>query len=456
MAYFYRLIVSLFLLSSCSAFALIPTTTGSGVQYGGWGVCSTDRAAQCASLGPFHISNPEGDSCVSNNGPSGGTFYPYSCAIQVCPANSTLSGQSCVCTLPYKENSAGTACEMPCDPPKQWIAIVTDSGSISSCGVQNCKAGPVGSGLWVTKARLPSGDFPPTSYECVAGCVTKTKYDMAVGYTDASGVVHDDAVGETLGMGSSCMTQNADSSTAQKPAPLDSKTNPNSAKTSACPSGQVPRVVNGQEVCGPVGSDVETVTKSKESSTDADGNKVDKETTTTCVGGTCTSTTKTTKTPAGGEPSDETKTDTKDKTKFCEENPNLSVCKEGSFSGSCDAPPACKGDAIQCAVAAQTLKTACALDPKDNGEAAAFEEAKSKTGSQIGDLPGNDSVSIGSSSFDTTDAIGAGSCIADMLVTVAGSSITIPFSKVCSSLAILGNLLMMVSFLLAGRIVVRG
>lgn len=67
-----------------------------------------------------------------------------------------------------------------------------------------------------------------------------------------------------------------------------------------------------------------------------------------------------------------------------------------------------------------------------------------------------ENVSIGPASFDTSDAIGGGSCIADKSVTIAGSSISIPFSSVCGHLAILGNVLLAVSFLLAVRIVTRG
>jgi hypothetical protein len=134
------------------------------------------------------------------------------------------------------------------------------------------------------------------------------------------------------------------------------------------------------------------------------------------------------------------------------------MCIESSFTGgACGAPDACEGDAIQCAIAAQAKKTACALSPDADESDADYIAAKLLTGSQTGNLAGNQTVTIGAGSFDSTDAIGGGSgCIADKVVTIAGQAVTLPFSAVCGSLALLGNVLMLVSFLLAGRIVVRG
>ena len=58
--------------------------------------------------------------------------------------------------------------------------------------------------------------------------------------------------------------------------------------------------------------------------------------------------------------------------------------------------------------------------------------------------------------ISTADAFGSGQCIRDLSVVVAGHSITLPMSKICPSLAIIGNIMVAVSLLLAIRIVGRG
>ncbi len=87
-----------------------------------------------------------------------------------------------------------------------------------------------------------------------------------------------------------------------------------------------------------------------------------------------------------------------------------------------------------------------------------FIADSAKTGDRTSELPNNSDVVIGPGNFDTSDALAGGGsgCIADMTVTVAGHAATLPFSKVCGPLVLLGNVLLMCSFLLAGRIVLRG
>jgi hypothetical protein len=110
-----------------------------------------------------------------------------------------------------------------------------------------------------------------------------------------------------------------------------------------------------------------------------------------------------------------------------------------------------------CAIAAATFATNCALNPPADNSDADYKAAKLLTGSQISGLPGNETVTIGAASFSTVDAIGSGGgCIPDRSITVFGKTINIPLSGVCPYLEILGKALVAVSFLLAGRIVLRG
>jgi hypothetical protein len=67
------------------------------------------------------------------------------------------------------------------------------------------------------------------------------------------------------------------------------------------------------------------------------------------------------------------------------------------------------------------------------------------------------SVALSSSSFDQSNALGvSASCTLDKTLTVWGTSVTLPFSQICGSLGMLGNVLLAIGFLLAIRIVGRG
>lgn len=227
-----------------------------------------------------------------------------------------------------------------------------------------------------------------------------------------------------------------------------------------------PGQVNGVDVCIPFSPSnpptdvVAPPSDDATSETGPDGSKVERSTSsqTSCSGDKCTTTTTTTTTttPTSGPPvttTSESRRET-DKKTFCDENPNASVCKVGKWSGDCDAPPACDGDAITCAIAAQTLKTACALSPKDDGERKAFDDAK-LTPAQVQEMVSGGAVNIGPASFATGNLL-SGSCIQDRTVSVLGKSVSIPLSGVCPYLEMLGNALLAFSFVAAAVIVFRG
>jgi hypothetical protein len=104
-----------------------------------------------------------------------------------------------------------------------------------------------------------------------------------------------------------------------------------------------------------------------------------------------------------------------------------------------------------CAAAKATWHTHCDLSAADNDATQALAAARAASTS----LP-TQTVQIGSSNFDTSDALGTGAnCIADKQVLVWKSTVTIPFSNVCPYLAQLGVILQAVSFLVAMMIVFR-
>lgn len=127
----------------------------------------------------------------------------------------------------------------------------------------------------------------------------------------------------------------------------------------------------------------------------------------------------------------------------------------GMFAGTCGAIPICDGDAVMCAVAAATFTTNCTLsDPKI--PTPLYDAAITKTGDQTGSLPGNSTVNVSPSQFDQTELLGAAVGMSDRTITVAGQSISIPFSSVNIWLARLGVVLQAVTFLVCSRIVMRG
>lgn len=134
---------------------------------------------------------------------------------------------------------------------------------------------------------------------------------------------------------------------------------------------------------------------------------------------------------------------------------------EGSaFAGNCAAGFACTGgDAIQCAIAKEQYVRNCKLfDDQSSSAAQRYLAATSGAPTSATDgLPGNETVNLGPSRFDQSDALGVGgSGMSDLTVVVMGSSISLPFSRINPYLAMFGNVLVAVSLILAARIVARG
>lgn len=125
-----------------------------------------------------------------------------------------------------------------------------------------------------------------------------------------------------------------------------------------------------------------------------------------------------------------------------------------SFGGQCEAV-ACEGDAIQCAIARDQYRRACQLMDKESAESQLYAANKGKEGNQTGSLPGNETISL-QGRIDTSDALGGGSCFGDLNITVWNQAVTLPLSSLCQYLAMLGNILVAVSMLMAARIVTRG
>lgn len=99
--------------------------------------------------------------------------------------------------------------------------------------------------------------------------------------------------------------------------------------------------------------------------------------------------------PACRGESSKVETETKDQASFCKENPKSPFCIESSFGGGCGGPPACTGDAIQCAIASMQHEMKCKLfDQTNTPEQVAYDLAKGQTGNVTGDNPNNETISL--------------------------------------------------------------
>lgn len=243
-------------------------------------------------------------------------------------------------------------------------------------------------------------------------------------------------------------------------APTDPATN----WPSAPPPGMCPGQINGVTVHVPCSNTTTGSTKTTQANDGAGTTTgtTEKKNTTCNAAGSCTTTTTTTTTINGGSSNTKTTSTTQGKGEFCAGNPGAKECGEGngsSFGGSCSGGFVCDGDALQCAMAKEQHKRACALFETESDERQAYEadKLKGEAGTdQTENLPGNQTVDIGPADFDSSDAIGGAQCITDKSVTIAGQSVSIPLSSMCPYLAYLGQLLVVVGYLLGARILIRG
>lgn len=339
-----------------------------------------------------------------------------------CPSNATLSGSTCTCNSGLSQS--GSSCVDPnvnkCEEAKGGVDLFEGFSNLPTVGASFCPSNGDASSCAATVVG---------GYCAIKAGVKKCTYEVKYG-------------------GGTC--------TPPAPTPEESPV-PTPCKGTY---GQV----NGVDVCLPLGSDpsvtIETGKKTETTTTEPGGGSttVTSEGTSSCIGSQCSSTTTTTTTAPDGTSTSTTETKSESKDDFCKNNPRSPQCITSSFGGSCTANFTCDGDAVMCAITREQHIRNCKLfDDMSSAEAQLYGSEKGKAGSQTGSLPGSESIAISSSSFDTSDAIGGGTgCIADKSVTVVGFVVTIPFSSVCGHLAMLGNILLAVSFLLAGRIVVRG
>jgi hypothetical protein len=477
-----RLFVLLLLFWSASAWATYPADIH--YSYGSYpwqpsiaALCAYDASSQSNSSTTYACSNVvEGDRNAAGS-PHGS--WTLTCTIKSsgasCGSGSASANGSYYCkdgsTLTYPANwgspGGSPSCSGPPPPP-------------------DCTAGQKGSGTWyVGSASADHATSPPPINGGSNGQCEINITNVQECYRGTDGKAYCTYDYSQTGQPKAA----SDSVPPPDPNPPPPKTRedipPSPPKTDGtCPGGSVQGGFDssGIPICIGTGSDprnpgpppVRTdsppvTTNNSDGSSDVvqttaqangDGSTTTTTTTThTAPGGTVTKSVSvvTGTTPAGAPGKSDPNPDDA-KFDLCKQNPTLSICRQSSVSGACDAVT-CTGDAIQCA----TLRAAAAMecrDKKDHDDLAASPLGALGAAAGAGNDPMKSSLpskangsNVAMPSFDQSGWLGSGVMYPDKTITVQGKTITIEFSKYGQYLLVFRYALMVVALLVSFRIV---
>lgn len=501
MAALHRLIVALvvFWLSG-SAFALVPQTntytTGflAPVRYDSESAaCTADFAGYNASQTTFTATFTgvttsgsqrycNGPAIRRSNNTDAGLRTVSVTSALACPSNSTASGGSCACTSPFVENAAKTACEPATNDcvAKKGSAAGTyryDGGYGAAPDASRATICQAGTGtrciIQVTEPTCQQGKFAGVGnsfWTCRGMAFYTGGYGSGAACSRAAGSGGDGGTGDTAP--EIVVSPNPD------------KVPEGGATPTPCAAGTFEGTINGVQRCvKDIGSPTATPSPQNGSSTtnNANGSTTTQSTTgtTTCAAGKCTTTNTTTVVVSGngsaacpsgtvagttsGTCTGSTTTTTEQGQRgFCAANPKSTQCTgsesgNSSFGGNCASGfKAVSDDAVLNAMAEETFRQNCKVTPDEASTQLAAAEMV-KTGDQTLNSPNNSTVSLSQSNFDTSNALGgASACPIDRQVQVWKWNFTLRMSSVCSSLEMLGAVMLAFSFLLGARIVARG
>lgn len=388
---------------------------------------------------------------------TGDQFCVASSGVYSCPATGgwTLSGSNCTrpdCPAGQIRDASG-ACVNDCEVGAAGETSFY-TGQFSGCGADA-----------VGKCSKPSvGPYsPPPSTGCDGTCVvsatTRTSCSSEVGLPGAPVSCHYSGTKT----GASCSGGNG-------PAPTYDP---------CFGEGKVAGTISGVPVCAgeaPKSTESTKTTTTPTSTTTTTTN-------TYCDGaGACSTTTTSTYTSGGSGPNGTgpgsttvpgtgpgtagegkpAETEKQEKSSFCEENPDSPICKSTAFSGACTASaPACDGDAVQCAQAAEAWKINCAIrtEPTDAAytlgksiAAGGADPVKSPLDPSLLDTVNVESIVTGAGAVRTL----TGACIPPQTFTVQGHSYTFDTTLFCQFATIIGYLMVAASSVIAIRMVVSG
>lgn len=237
-----------------------------------------------------------------------------------------------------------------------------------------------------------------------------------------------------------------------------------------CPSGQQRGKYNGQDICVKTGdtTDVKKDETDTTETTNPDGSKTTTETrtetrieynsTTNTTTTTTTTTTTNTIRDSSGNVTDTNTTitvgqkQTNGNNVDTEDNAGGGGGDEagGVFAGTCGLEPYCEGDAIQCAIAAATFKSQCALvvAPDVMSE---WQQIVEFDGTQEG--AGLDRKTIDVPQTLNVTMTGGGVGLVDQSFVVAGKTIVLPFSWINPYLDMFGAAMLAIAWIMAFGII---
>jgi len=366
----------------------------------------------------------------------------------------------------------------------------------SNCTRPDCAPGEVRNGAGVcehpctageaTTAYRYRGTFRGATAGVATGTATPTPSTLCDGYCTMTPETVD-ACNAASAVGSPVVCRYTGPKTGAHCTPADGNTTAGEASDNGpaptydpChASGKVAGTVDGVPVCtgeAPKSTESTKTTTTPTSTTNT-------TTTTYCDGaGACSTTTTSTYTSGGSGPNGTgagsttvpgtgpgtagegkpTETEEQEKSSFCEENPDSPICKVTSFSGACTASaPACDGDAVQCAQAAEAWKINCAIRTEPTDAAYVLGKAISGGGADAVKSPLDPSL------LTTVDVAGivtgagsvrtlTGSCIPPQTFSLSGKSYVFDTTLFCQFATIIGYLMVAASSVIAIRMVVSG
>ena len=406
------------------------------------GACTINNAGTFSTAGAqpsagFCNGSPVAGTCAVNGGPI--CEYRFSC-----PANSTNVGGQCQCAAGFSINGTNTGCSAGPPPPPPCSLQVGALANNFAVG------GP--------------GQFAPSSV-CSGGC--KMNLGIATGASDRTIINGVTTYYSMASYNRSTETCTVGQGGLSAPPQI---VNPNAPQS--CGAGQSPGTVNNVFMCVANGSgqpasttpvaaaDPKTTTSDTVTVPTANGGSQSTTTTSTGggVGGVGASITVTVVTKDGaGNVTGSTTSEKRpgDQLKdFCETNPSNKLCSKSIWAGTCIAGFTCEGDAVTCAIARATNAARCDQ-----------EKITSLTDLGTAILNGNDPDAPNLPQKDNPRTVSLGdidqsgwmsrACISDQTLPIGwgGVEITIPWSRLCTALEIMGHFMVIAALLGAARII---
>lgn len=426
-----------------------------GEKYGYGGVSNPQSAMdKCSKSTAFPVDwwagvcTPSGVICPSDQNGGGcqemvsRSYYPYG-NTQGTPQSFGFSSTYTYCpdTAPVFD---GTKCVKDDNPCKSLKDTFDNGGSPSIVQL------PGPSAVYTGKAV---GGKVPSSI-----CVNQCAADPRAGYEFSAGVGKDGNYtmqGNPKYTGETCGGVQDESTSHPK----------NTPEYDCLKSGRSYGYVNGSLLCTTPIDPTENKSTGKSDTTtksNADGTKTETKVSTnvSCTGdGSCVTTTTTTTTVInsdGSRGAPTTTTDTKitnappgsepklDKTDpFCVSNPTSPICKNGKFSGSCDSPPSCDGDPVQCASAVAVFKLEC--------KQPVLGDISTISNGGVGDDIGQRKLDTNSISYTSLGS--SAGCPSPKSVSVMGRTVSLDYSSFCAFSSGIRAIVLLMAWVAAGYIV---